>query len=95
MKSVPGTTVSQDSDRVFVLIPNRKTVVAVTGVASSLVDKLKTHAEKSSSKAIGSDYKELDQTLSFKTADEADAASLSSWLKANPLEVNEWGNIGS
>lgn len=86
LKSVPGTTVSQDSERVFVLVPNRKTVVAVAALAPGLVASLKAHAAKCPAKTSGAEYREVDQTLSFKTPEEADAAALASWLKANPLE---------
>lgn len=90
-----GTTVSNDSDRVFVLVPNRKTLVTVSGVSTGLSDKLKAHAQKSGVKTLAADHRDKEQTLCFRTAEEADATALASWLKANPLEVNELGNTGS
>ena len=87
LKSVSGTTVSEDSDRVFVYIPNRKTLVTLQGVSAAQADKVKAHVEKSQAKIQGCEYKDKEQSLCYRTVDEAEATGLTSWLKANPLEV--------
>jgi hypothetical protein len=61
-------------------------VVTVQGVSASQAEKLKTHAEKSQTKILSNEYKDKEQSLCFRTAEESDANGLTSWLKANPLE---------
>lgn len=78
--------------KVFVNIPSKKNVLVLSHVAASKSDALKKHLGGSSVKLISEDYREKDQTMTIRTAEESDATTLQNWLKANPVEVHYAGN---
>lgn len=70
------------------LIPSKKNLITITGISQAQSDAAKSHTEKGGVTLSSFDYRDKEQTVYIRTADEADSTKLSAWLKANPLEVH-------
>lgn len=86
LKSVPNTSISEDSFKVFVNIPSKRTLLLIPGVPAAKVEAVKKQLGQSGVKLAGEEYREKEQSLAVRTGSETEATTLQNWLKTNPVE---------
>lgn len=87
LEGVHGTSVSEDSMKVFISLPTKRTLVHLSPVLPSQQEALKTHISTYKVRPVVEESKEKEHSHYVRFADDAEATAFVNWFKSNPLQV--------
>lgn len=87
LEGVTGTSVSEDSMKVFINLPSKRTLVQIAPILPSKQEALKAHIANYKVKPVSEEPRDKEQSLYVRFAEESEATAFLNWFKGNPLQV--------